>query len=85
MSERPPCGSPKAYKAHLRAEEVPCDLCRTATAVYVAECRAANPDHRVRAARAAAARRVAMRRLMALHTGEYASLLRAARREAGLR
>jgi len=84
VSERPPCGSPKAYKRHLRADEEPCDLCRAATAVYIAERRAANPDHRVRAARASSARRVAIRRLMARHTGEYASLLRAARREAGL-
>ena len=84
MRERPPCGSPAAYKWHLRAKEEPCRPCRDATAIYVAARRAANPDHRVRAARAGAARRVAMRRLMARHTGEYAALLRAARREAGL-
>jgi len=84
VSERPPCGTPKGYKRHRRANQEPCQPCRDAAAVYVAERRAANPDHRVRAARAAAARRVAMRRLMARHTGEYAALLRAARREAGL-
>jgi transposase len=84
VTERPPCGTPKGYKRHLRAKQEPCRPCRDAVAAYVTERRAANPDHRVRAARAAAARRVAMRRLMALHMGEYASLLRAARREAGL-
>ena len=82
--EHPLCGTPKGYKRHLRAKEEPCDPCRAATAAYVAERRAATPGHRVRAARAAAARRVAMRQLMTLHTREYASLLRAARREAGL-
>ena len=84
MTERPPCGSRKGYKAHLRADEEPDQRCRDAVAVYVAQRRAANPDHRVRAARAAAARRVAIRQLMALHAGEYAALLRAARREARL-
>jgi len=85
VRKRPPCGTPKGYKRHLRSNQEPCQPCRDAVAVYVAERRAANPDHRVRAARAAAARRVAMRRLMARHAGEYASLLRDARREAGLR
>ena len=79
-----PCGTPKGYKRHLRAKQEPCQPCRDAVAVYVAERRAATPGHRVRAARAAAARRVAIRQLMALHTREYASLLRAARREADL-
>ena len=78
MTERPSCGTPKGYKRHLRAEQEPRRPCRDAAAVYVAERRAANPDHRVRAARASSTRRVA------LHTKEYASLLRAARREAGL-
>jgi len=77
-------GTPKGYKRHLRAKEEPCDLCRAGTAAYIAERRAANPDHRVRAARASAARRVAMRRLKARHGREYASLLRDARREADL-
>ena len=81
---RPPCGTPAAYKWHLKLKEEPDQRCRDAVAVYVAARRAANPDHQVRAARAAAARRVAIRQLMALHKKEYASLLRAARRKAGL-
>jgi len=84
VREHPLCGTPKGYKRHRRANQKPCRPCTDAVAVYVAERRAATPAHRVRAARASSARRVAIRRLMARHATEYAALLRAARREADL-
>jgi hypothetical protein len=83
-AERPSCGSRKAYLWHLKLDEEPCGPCRVANAVYVKERRAARPDRRNRAVRGATARRRALGRLAVLHADEFASLLRDARRKAGL-
>ena len=65
-----PCGTHAAYQRHVRAKETPCGACRAANVVYVGVRRGT--------------RQAALRQLAERHGDEFASLLEAARREAGL-
>ena len=69
-AELQPCGTHAAYQRHVRAKEDACDACRAANVVYVGVRRGA--------------RQAALRQLAERHADEFASLLEAARREAGL-
>jgi hypothetical protein len=65
-----PCGSHAAYQRHVRAKEKPCVACSAENAVYVKVRRDA--------------RQAALRLLAKRHPVEFATLLEAARRKAGL-
>ena len=65
-----PCGTHAAYQRHVRAKEKPCDACSAENAVYVKVRRDA--------------RQAALRLLAKRHPVEFATLLEAARRKAGL-
>ena len=65
-----PCGTHAAYQRHVRAKEDACDACSAENAVYVKVRRDA--------------RQAALRLLAKRHPVEFATLLEAARRKAGL-
>jgi len=79
-----PCGTRRAYRRHVKANEPTDDACRAANAAYMKARRDAWPGHLDRSAKGAKARQDALRRLAERHPVEFASLLEAARREEGL-
>jgi len=84
-AELQPCGTHGAYLRHVRAKEDACDACKAANAAYMKGLRDARPGYLARAVRSAKARQAALRLLAERHPVEFASLLEAARWEAGLR
>lgn len=67
------CGSYAGYQAHRRRGTAPCDECRKANNLYMAE-RRDDPWYARRERRRQAARERALSRLMRMHPTEYAAL-----------